>query len=132
MSDVITTGVGDAERQAERDLGAVVNEVEHLSERLLEHTTTLDGLKQDKEWIAARIEALERDLEAIPKVPGELETTVMQSLSELTTRLERLENSLTEPDEHTEPPQRHRSEDESAEDRRERSEKGRSLLDRLF
>lgn len=132
MTDVISTGLESGERQAERDLGAIVNEVEHLTAQLAEHTTTLDGLKEDRQWISSRIEALERDLTDIPRVPNELATTVMTSLSELTNRLERLESSSAEPEpEHTRAPERHSDESEDHESEK-RDESRPSILDRLF
>jgi chromosome segregation ATPase len=132
VTDVISTGLESGERQAERDLGAIVNEVEHLTAQLAEHTTTLDGLKEDRQWISSRIEALERDLTDIPRVPNELATTVMTSLSELTNRLERLESSSAEPEpEHTRAPERHSDESEDHESEK-RDESRPSILDRLF
>jgi uncharacterized coiled-coil protein SlyX len=132
MADVITTGLEQGERQAERDLGAIVNEVEHLTAQLAEHTTSYEGLREDQTWIKQRLEALERDLAEIPRVPSELATTVTQSLSELTNRIERLESSATEDEEeHTRAPRRERESDED-ERRDDKHEKRPSSLDRWF
>jgi flagellar biosynthesis/type III secretory pathway chaperone len=134
MANLITTDLESGERQAERDLGAILNEVAHLTERLTEHATSIEGLKEAKTWIVSHLEALERDLAALPREPGELAATLTQSLSELTSRIERLESSSTESEEHTEAPER--EERESDEGRSpesgERKEKSRSLLDNLF
>jgi uncharacterized coiled-coil protein SlyX len=128
MPDIIATtdhALEEGERRAERDLGAIANEVEHLAAQLVEHTTTLEGFKEDKTWIVQRLEALERDLAAAPNVPAELTATFSESIANLTQRLERLETS--EDDDHTEPPARRRSDEEER-----REEKRPSILDRLF
>jgi uncharacterized coiled-coil protein SlyX len=131
VPDVIATtdhGLEEGERRAERDLGAIANEVEHLAAQLVDHTTTIDGIKEDKTWILQRFEAIERDLAAIPNVPNELMTTFSESLANLTTRLERLEaTALDEPE--TKPPKR----DERRSDEDDRpAEKRPNILDRLF
>lgn len=131
MPDVIATtdhGLEEGERRAERDLGAIANEVEHLAAQLVDHTTTIDGIKEDKTWMIQRFEAIERDLAAIPNVPNELMTTFSESLANLTTRLERLEaTALDEPE--TKPPKR----DERRSDEDDRpAEKRPNILDRLF
>jgi chromosome segregation ATPase len=131
MANVITTDLESGERQAERDLGAIVNEVEHLTAQLAEHTTTIEGFREDRSWINSRLEALERDLAALPKVPNELAT----SLLELTSRIERLESSsIPESEEHTEAPEREEHRESAEEPRAENGErkKSRSLLDGLF
>jgi uncharacterized coiled-coil protein SlyX len=131
MAEIIATadhGIEDGERRAERDLGAIANEVEHLAAQLVEHTTTLEGFKEDKAWITQRFEAIERDLIAIPNVPAELTSTITQSLANLTSRLEHLESTALEPE--TKAPARR---DESRSDEEEhREEKRPSILDRLF
>jgi uncharacterized protein YhaN len=121
-------GIEEGERRAERDLGAIANEVEHLAAQLVDHTTTLDGIKEDKAWILQRFEAIERDLAAIPNVPAELTATFSESLANLTNRIERLEATATEPE--TKPPSR-RSESTSDEEEH-REEKRPNILDRLF
>jgi uncharacterized coiled-coil protein SlyX len=131
VPDVIATtdhGLEEGERRAERDLGAIANEVEHLAAQLVDHTTTIDGIKEDKTWILQRFEAIERDLAAIPNVPNELMTTFSESLANLTTRLERLEaTALDEPE--TKAPKR----DERRSDEDDRpAEKRPNILDRLF
>jgi uncharacterized coiled-coil protein SlyX len=131
VPDVIATtdhGLEEGERRAERDLGAIANEVEHLAAQLVDHTTTIDGIKEDKTWMIQRFEAIERDLAAIPNVPNELMTTFSESLANLTTRLERLEaTALDEPE--TKPPKR----DERRSDEDDRpAEKRPNILDRLF
>jgi chromosome segregation ATPase len=135
MANVITTDLESGERQAERDLGAILNEVAHLTERLTEHATSIEGLKEAKTWIVSHLEALERDLAALPREPGELATTISQSLSELTSRIERLESSsIPESEEHTEAPEREEHRESAEEPRAENGErkKSRSLLDGLF
>lgn len=117
----------EGERRTERDLGAIANEVEHLAADVAEHTTTLQGLKEDREWITRRFEALERDLAAIPKVPEELTTTFSESIANLTHRLERLEAEDDE-EEGTEPPHRH---DENEGDHRDEPPR-RNILDSIF
>jgi chromosome segregation ATPase len=120
-------GLEEGERRAERDLGAIANEVEHLAAQLVDHTTTIDGIKEDKAWILQRFEAIERDLAAIPKLPEELTATFSESLANLTSRIERLEATATEPETRA-PSRSDRTSDE--EDRRE--EKRPNILDRLF
>ena len=130
MPDIIATtdhGIEEGERRAERDLGAIANEVEHLAAQLVDHATTLDGIKDDKTWILQRFEAIERDLAAIPNVPGELTTTLSESIANLTTRVERMEATALEPE--TKPPSK--SDRTSDEDVR-REEKRRNILDDLF
>jgi uncharacterized coiled-coil protein SlyX len=125
------SGLEEGERRAERDLGAIVNEIEHLTAQLAEHTTTIQGLREDKEWITRRFEAIERDLQAIPRVPEELATTVSDSLTHLTQRIERLETPIEE--ERTRPPHREREENEDRNrESDERRSENRSTLDRLF
>lgn len=135
MGDVTTTtehAIDEGERRAERDLGAIINEVEHLTAQLAEHTTTIEGLRSDKEWMIQRFEAIERDLLAIPKVPEELTRSVSDSIAQLSTRLERVE-ATTSHEEETLPPPRRESRNEGEDDHRddERHER-RSLLDHLF
>ena len=134
MPDIITTGdrdVDDATRRAERDLGSVITEVEHLTEQLADHTTTLDGLKEDKTWIVQRFEAIERDLIAIPRVPEDLATTFSETAANLASRLERLEAmATTDDDDHTDAPKRNRDRSDDRDDRQE--EKRPNILDRLF
>lgn len=130
MSTVVTSGeqhMEEGERRTERDLGAIANEVEHLAADVAEHTTTLQGLKEDREWITRRFEALERDLAAIPKVPEELTTTFSESIANLTHRLERLE-AEEDDEEGTEPPHRR---DENEDDHRDEPPR-RSILDSIF
>jgi DNA repair exonuclease SbcCD ATPase subunit len=122
-------GIEEGERRAERDLGAIANEVEHLAAQLVDHTTTIQGLREDREWITRRFEAIERDLEAIPKVPEELASTVSESLAHLTNRVERLETPIEE--ERTRAPHREESADESRESER-RHDASPSILDHLF
>jgi uncharacterized coiled-coil protein SlyX len=130
MPEIITTGdVGDAERKAERDLGAIINEVDHLGERVVEHTTTLDGLKENWRWITEKIEQVERDAAAIPQVPGELIQSFSETVANLTTRLERLETGSAEHQE-TKPPERRSDGEENREEKP--AEKDRSILDHLF
>jgi chromosome segregation ATPase len=134
MSDVtLSTGDGleDGERRAERDLGAIANEVEHLAASITEHATTIEGLREDRAWITSRFEAIERDLQALPKVPDELASTVSESLANLANRIERLETPIQE--ERTRAPHRERESDEDRSlESDERKEKNRSTLDRLF
>lgn len=130
MSTVVTSGeqhMEEGERRTERDLGAIANEVEHLAADVAEHTTTLQGLKEDREWITRRFEALERDLAAIPKVPEELTTTFSESIANLTHRLERLE-AEDDGEEGTEPPHRH---DENEDEHRDDPPR-RNILDSIF
>ena len=129
MPDIITTGeheVSTAERAAERDLGAVINEVEHLTAQLAEHTTTIEGLREDRQWITQRFEAMQRDLEAIPRVPGEL----TEAIANLVARIERIETSATH-EEETHPPERHESQSEEEDDHQGEPER-RNFLDKLF
>lgn len=138
MADVHVTdgegegGASDAERAVERDLGAALNELDHLAETVAEHTTTLKGYEDDKRWITERFEALERDLATIPRVPGEITTEIASSIAELRNRIAALE---TEPEREpeTKPPPAHEREDgrEGGRDR-EHTEKRRSILDRVF
>jgi DNA repair exonuclease SbcCD ATPase subunit len=134
VTEIITStehGIEEGERRAERDLGAIANEVEHLAASLAEHTTTIQGLREDREWITRRFEQIERDLIAIPRVPEELASTVSESLAHLTNRVERLETPLEE--ERTRAPQRERESDEDrSRESDERKEKSRSTLDHLF
>lgn len=148
MTEIIhstTEGIGEGERRTERDLGTILNELEHLAADVAEHTTTLEGFKEDRRWMTERLEALRRDLEALPRVPEELTRTFSEAIAELTTRIERLETSSSHEERTTKPPEHHHDEsedgtseredhsEESREDRRDHeSRKGRSLLDRLF
>jgi uncharacterized coiled-coil protein SlyX len=130
VPDIIATtdhGIEEGERRAERDLGAIVNEVEHLAAQLVDHTTTLDGMKDDKTWILQRLEAIERDLAASTNVPGELTATLSESIANLTNRIERLESTALEPE--TKPPSKS---DRTSDEDVPREEKRPNLLDRLF
>lgn len=135
---VVTTAeqqLTEGERQAERDLGTITNELEHLASDVAEHTTTIEGLRGDRQWITQRLEALERDLVAIPKVPEELAESLRTAIADLSTRLDRLE-ATTHSEEHTEPPH-HRERDEERESdeegrRDDETHKGHNLLDRVF
>lgn len=132
MPDIIATtdhGIEEGERRAERDLGAIANEVEHLAAQLVDHTTTIDGIKEDKVWMLQRFEAIERDLAAIPNVPNELATTFSESLAHLTQRIEALEATAIDDEPETKAPKR--DEQRSDEDDR-RQEKRPNILDRLF
>lgn len=132
MGDVVTTTEHTAEegvREAERDLGAVINEVEHLADDIAKHTTTIDGLKEDRTWITQRFEAIERDLVAIPRLPEELTSTLNESIANLTSRIDALEaGAHHEPE--TKPPHREERSDES-EGHRERPAR-RSLMDSIW
>jgi uncharacterized coiled-coil protein SlyX len=133
MADVTLSteqGLEEGERRTERDLGAIVNEVEHLAAQLVEHTTTIQGLREDREWITRRFEAIERDLQATPRVPEELASTVSESLAHLTNRIERLETPIEE--ERTRAP-RHREENEDrSRESDERKDESPSILDHLW
>lgn len=125
-------GLEEGERRAERDLGAVIERVDQLIKDVADHATTIEGIKGDRQWITERLEAIERDLAAIPKIPEDLTSTLSSSIANLTERLERLEAAtIDDEDEHTRPPHRdeHRDGDE---DGRRREEKRPTLLDRLF
>jgi DNA repair exonuclease SbcCD ATPase subunit len=133
VADIITTGeegLTEGERRAERDLGTLTNEIEHIASDVINHTTSIEGLQADRKWIAERIEAIARDLEALPKVPEELARTFSEAISDLTTRVERLEESATHEEPMTEPPRRREREEENDERREEKQDQ--SLLDRLF
>jgi len=134
------TGIEEGERTAERDLGKIENEVEHLVKELEQHATTIHGLEGDRDWIRERVEALTRDLEAIPKLPEETLATMRESLAHLAERIETLEREVMEPEEEeeTKPPEPHHEEenrdDREARDRDERHKRreNQSILDRLF
>lgn len=135
MADVITTtegGLEEGERRAERDLGAVIAQVEHLVKTIEEHTTTIEGLREDRNWITHRFEAIERTIAELPTtIPDELRTQ-LNAIAELTSRIEHLEAATTH-EEETKPPHRdenHRSEE--GESHEHRHHERRSLLDHLF
>jgi|SRR5215472_9845441 len=125
-------GIEEGERAAERDLGAIENEVKHLAESIAEHATTIDGLREDRNWITTRFEALERDLAALPRVPEELTTELRETIAHLAERMERLE-SATIDEEGTNPPRRgHDDSTERENENGERKHERRNLLDHLF
>lgn len=129
MVDIITSGehaVGEGERKTERDLGAIINEVEHLAEIVAEHTVTINGVKEDLTWTREHLEALKRDAEALPAIPN----TLAEAIADLSTRQDRLEARHPH-EEETKAPER----DESRDDREsepDRSEPRRlSWIDRI-
>lgn len=127
-------GAEDSERRVERDLGAVANEVEHLAADVAEHTTTIAGLKDDRNWITQRFEAIERDLAEIPRAPSEIVSTFSESLANLTHRIERLE-AIDDDEPETKPPDRHRDEstdDERRDEDRDRNHDRKTWLDSVF
>ena len=138
MADIITTaegGLEEGERRAERDLGAVIQRVEQLVADVAEHTTTIEGMRENREWISQRLEAIERDLAAIPRVPEDLATSTSSSIANLTERLERIEGAMTDEDEdETKPPHHEHRRDEAGDEREHENGNGKrpSLLDRLF
>lgn len=140
MAEIIHTpeGISEGERRAERDLGSITNELEHLAEDVAKHSTTIEGFREDKQWITERLEALQRDLEALPRVPEELTRTFSEAIADLTTRIERLENSSSHDERTTKGPEHHHDQEEEEERSEDapsdhaESKKGQSLLDRLF
>ena len=136
MAEIIhTEEISEGERRAERDLGTITNELEHLATDVAEHATTIEGFREDRRWMTERLEALQRDLEAIPKLPEELTRTFSEAISDLTGRIERLESSSSHEERTTKPPERHEESEESDDEdghREEEKRKDRSLLDRLF
>lgn len=140
MTEIIHStaeGISEGERRAERDLGTITNELEHLAADVAEHATTIEGFRDDKRWMTERLEALQRDFEALPRVPEELTRTFSEAIAELTTRIERLETSSSHDERTTKAPE-HRHDEEEEEERSEADhsdherKQGRSLLDRLF
>lgn len=138
---VVTTaehGLEAGERETERDLGYALAQIENLISSVADHATTLDGLKGDKEWTTQRLEAIERDIATIPRVPEELASTTASSIADLTHRLERLEGSTTDDnDDETLPPQKHENESENetengGDDNDKRERRGILNLDSWF
>lgn len=134
MGEVITTndGLEEGERRAERDLGGVIERVEQLIKDVAEHTTTIEGMRENREWISQRLEAIERDLAAIPRVPEDIASTTSSAIANLGERLEQIEAALVDDDEEETRPPRHERETQHDDDERHSSDKRPTLLDRLF
>lgn len=127
---------GELEHSAERDLGRIENELAHLVESVEEHTETLKGYGEDRRWMTERLEALERDLAAIPRVPAEITNEFASTIASLQNRIAALEREPESESETKAPPKHEREserETEHTEHERDREpEKRHRTLDRIF
>jgi hypothetical protein len=81
-------------------------ELGHQSKATAEQATILEGLQADRRSIKQRVEILERDLSQVPKGAGKMIEMLSKGLTELTARVESVEERVQRELETTKPPRR--------------------------
>lgn len=90
--------IDEGEREVERTLGGVENELDHHGEDLKEHEEHITNVKEDLSWVKSEITRLEAMILAIPHAPVSLIESLGRDLETLTARVDEItKKEIVEP-----------------------------------